>query len=165
MGGISVCRKGTLAVAQSIMLSPDKPKRAAVACPGSRVRFTGIPSVPKACVATLGWAIQYEKVAAFTKKRIASVSALIRIHSRRVFVPEILDAVERLARFRTCRPCPATKSVHKCAFSGIYIVVPHKEQFRDLVDEYCRQAIRAKCLSRRRHTDGKSHHTRSACRS
>src|SRR3984957_6556621 len=48
-----------------------------------------------------------------------SASALVRSHSRRVFVPERRDFAERLARFSTCRPWPAAKSVQRCADSGM----------------------------------------------
>ena len=52
--GISFCRNGTLAAAQSTMLSPERPKSAAVAWPGSSVRSTGTPIAPTTCVATVG---------------------------------------------------------------------------------------------------------------
>ena len=43
--GISFCRKGILAAAQSSMLSPERPKSAAVAWLGSTVRLKGMPTV------------------------------------------------------------------------------------------------------------------------
>src|SRR5690348_11706679 len=56
--GISFCRKGILAAAQSTMLSPESPKSAALAWLGSMVRLNGIPSVWTACVAAPGCASQ-----------------------------------------------------------------------------------------------------------
>src|SRR5580704_17918936 len=53
------------------------------------------------------------------KKRIARLSAFVRSHSRRVFVPERCELAERLARLSTWRPWPAAKSAHRCAFSGM----------------------------------------------
>src|ERR1700746_1655370 len=92
---------------------------AAVAWPGSSVRFTGKPAEPKRCVAAPGCAIQYENAAALTNRRIARVSALLRSHAARVVVPERGEVAERLARFSTCRPWPAAKSVQRCADSGM----------------------------------------------
>ena len=97
--GISFCKNGTFAVAQSIMLSPERPNIAAVACPGSSVRFTGNPTALIACVIALGCPIQYENAAAFTKQRIARLRAFVRNHSARVFVPDKRDPAESPARF------------------------------------------------------------------
>lgn len=119
IAGISFCRNGIFAVAQSTILSPDKPNSAAVAPPGSSVKFTGIRIAPSICVPTAGCANQYANVAAFTKNRIASVRAFTRNHCRRLLVPDMRDAVERLARFKTCKPCPAAKIAHNRVFSGI----------------------------------------------
>src|SRR6185437_4653927 len=82
--GISFCRKGILAAAQSTMLSPERPKSAALAWLGSMVRLKGMPSVWTTCVAAPGCASQYEKPAALMNRRIARLSALVRSHSARV---------------------------------------------------------------------------------
>src|ERR1700690_1528122 len=55
------------------------------------------------------------------KKRIARLSELVRSHSRRVRVPESGECAERLARLTTWRLCPAAKSAHRCAVSGMCI--------------------------------------------
>jgi len=56
--GISFCRNGTLAAAQSTRLSPERPNIAAAACPGSSERSNGMPSMWMTCVAASGCASQ-----------------------------------------------------------------------------------------------------------
>ena len=104
--GISFCNAGTFAAAQSTKLFPLSPNIAAVACPGSSVKFALSPRDDSTCVAASGCASQYENAAAFTKNRIVRFIAFVLSHSTRVFVPDSDDCAERLARFNTCNPCP-----------------------------------------------------------
>jgi hypothetical protein len=82
-----------------------------------------MPTELIACVAAAGCASQYENAAAFTNSRITSPSALVRIHSIRVFVPESGEPADKLARFSTWSPCPPINKTHKCADSGMCITV------------------------------------------
>src|SRR5579862_7243926 len=52
------------------------------------------------------------------KKRIATLSALLRNHSKRARVPERCEVAERLARFSTCKPWPMVKRPQRCQLSG-----------------------------------------------
>ena len=92
-----------MAAAQSIRLSPDSPNIAAVACPGSREKFAGMPTEPIACVAASGCASQQENAAAFMKKRIVRFSAFVRTHSVRVLVLDKTDCADKPARGRHAR--------------------------------------------------------------
>ena len=118
--GISFCKNGIFAAAQSTRLSPERPNIAAVACPGSSVKFPGMPTEPIACVAASGCASQYENAAALTKNRIARFSAFVRTHSAAGLGSRQVDSADKLARFNTWSPCPATNNAQKCAeFAGI----------------------------------------------